>query len=62
MEAKPILPPGTEQVVRDEVRRRLEGLVPGGGFAFSVVQSVQAVVPPENIVAMWETLQESVVY
>jgi uroporphyrinogen decarboxylase len=44
--------------VRDEVKRRIEDLAPGGGFLFATVHNIQADVPPENIVAMWETLQE----
>ncbi|MGQ9616977.1 MAG: uroporphyrinogen decarboxylase family protein [Spirochaetota bacterium] len=53
-----ILPYGTVQEVRDEVRRRIEELAPGGGFVFTTVHNIQADVPPENIMAMWEALQE----
>ncbi len=53
-----ILPRGTPQLVRDEVRRRIDDLAPGGGFIFNTVHNIQADVPPENIVAMWEALQE----
>ena len=52
-----ILPYGTEQDVRDEVKRRIDELAPGGGFVFAAVHSIQRDVPPENIQAMWETLQ-----
>ena len=52
------LPHGTPAEVRDEVRRRIEDLADGGGFVFSAVHSIQADVPPENILAMWETLRE----
>ncbi len=31
---------------------------PGGGFIFNTVHNIQADVPPENILAMWEALQE----
>ena len=44
--------------VRADVRRRLEDLMPGGGFIFNTVHNIQGNVPPENIMAMWETLQE----
>ncbi len=30
----------------------------GGGFVFATVHNTQANVPPENFMAMWETLQE----
>ncbi len=41
-----------------DVRRRLDDLMPGGGFVFNPVHNIQSNVPPENIMAMWETLQE----
>lgn len=44
--------------VREEVKRRLDALMPGGGFVFATVHNVQAEVPPENIVAMWEAVRE----
>jgi uroporphyrinogen decarboxylase len=53
-----ILPHGTPAEVAAEVRRRIEDLAPGGGFVFSTVHNVQADVPPENYMAMWEALQE----
>jgi len=46
------------QGVKDDVKRRIEDLAPGGGFVFATVHNIQANVPPENIMAMWETLQE----
>lgn len=57
-----VLPRGTPREVRDEVRRRIDDLAPGGGFVFSTVHNVQADVPPENYIAMWETLQECGAY
>lgn len=57
-----VLPRGTPAEVRDEVRRRIDDLAPGGGFIFNTVHNMQADVPPENIMAMWETLQEFGVY
>jgi len=57
-----VLPYGTPQEVRDEVRRRIEDLAPGGGFIFNTVHNIQADVPPENIMAIWEALQEYGVY
>ena len=57
-----ILPRGTPAEVRDEVRRRIDDLAPGGGYIFATVHNIQADVPPENLMAMWETLQECGVY
>jgi len=53
-----VLPHGTPEEVKDEVKRRIEDLAPGGGFIFATVHNIQADVPPENIMAMWEALQE----
>lgn len=53
-----VLPHGTPQQVRDEVKRRVEDLAPGGGLIFTTVHNIQADVPPENIVAMWEAMRE----
>ena len=47
-----VLPRGSVSDVTDEVRRRIRDLAPGGGFVLSAVHSIQADVPPENILAM----------
>jgi len=52
----------TPDIVRADVHRRVEDLKPGGGFVFNTVHNIQGNVPPENIMAMWETLQEYGVY
>jgi uroporphyrinogen decarboxylase len=57
-----VLPHGTPEEVRAEVRRRLEDLMPGGGFVFNPVHNIQGDVPTENLMAMWETLQAYGVY
>jgi uroporphyrinogen decarboxylase len=57
-----VLPYGTPQQVRDEVKRRIDDLAPGGGFVFATVHNIQNDVPPENIMAMVETLREYGVY
>ncbi len=53
-----VLPFGTPEEVRDEVKRRIDDLAPGGGFVFAAVHNVQAFVPPENIVAAFDTALE----
>jgi uroporphyrinogen decarboxylase len=57
-----ILPNGTPQEVREDVRRNIEALAAGGGYVFNTVHNIQADVPPQNILAMWEALQEYGVY
>jgi len=51
-----VLPHGTVQQVREEVRRRIDDLAFGGGFVFCQVHNIQPDVPPENIVAMYEEI------
>ena len=53
-----VLPHGSPQQVRDDVRRNIDALAPGGGFVFNTVHNIQADVPPQNIVAMWEAVRE----
>jgi uroporphyrinogen decarboxylase len=48
----------TPAEVRADVRKRLKDFMPGGGFVFSTVHNIQGNVPPENIMAMWKTIQE----
>jgi len=48
----------TPEEVREDVKRRITDLMPGGGFVYAEVHNIQGNVPPENIMAMWETLQE----
>ena len=43
---------GTPREVREDVRRRLEVFMPGGGFVWAQVHNILADVPPENIHAM----------
>jgi len=57
-----VLPFGTPREVRDETRRRIEDLAPGGGFVFAPIHVIQGAVPVQNIIAWWETLQEYGVY
>jgi uroporphyrinogen decarboxylase len=47
-----VLPCGTTDDVRREVRQRIKDLAPGGGYVAAAVHCIQPDVPPENIVAM----------
>lgn len=53
-----ILPTGSVEEVKEEVKKRIEDFAPGGGFVFNQVHNIQAGVPPENIMAMYDTLKE----
>lgn len=57
-----VLPNGTPQQVREDVKRNVAALAPGGGYIFNTVHNIQADVPPENIMAMWEAFREAGVY
>jgi len=49
---------GTPEQVKDEVKKILDIMAPGGGFVFSPVHNIQHDVSPENFWAMWDTLQD----
>ena len=44
--------------MRNHVRRNVEALKPGGGYIFNNVHNIQADVPPENVVAMFDAALE----
>ena len=52
------LPHGTPDDVRRQDRERLEIFAPGGGFVFHTVHNIQADVPTENLLAMFEAIRE----
>jgi uroporphyrinogen decarboxylase len=53
-----VLPRGTPAEVREDVRRRIEDLAPGGGYVLAAVHNIQPEVPPENVVAMYDAALE----
>jgi uroporphyrinogen decarboxylase len=53
-----VLPRGTPQQVRDEVKRVIEILAPGGGYVLAPSHNIQGDTPPENVVAMFEAALE----
>jgi hypothetical protein len=52
------LPFATPDEVRSEVRERLQIFGKGGGYVFNTIHNVQALVPIENVLAMYETVKE----
>ncbi|MCP5110721.1 MAG: hypothetical protein GY953_07800 [bacterium] len=54
IDSQGVLPQGTPADVREEVRRRIADLAPGGGYVLAAAHNIQADVPPENAVAMFE--------
>lgn len=53
-----VLNNGTTTQVKEDVKRRLEILAPGGGFIFNPIHNIMPDVPPENIIAMFEAVNE----
>ncbi len=53
-----ILSFGGPEEVREEVKKRIRDLGPGGGFVFTPVHNIQANLPPENIVSMYKSASE----
>ena len=52
-----VLPFGTPEEVKLDVRQRIDQLAPGGGLVFCTVHNIQADVAPENAIAMYEALR-----
>jgi uroporphyrinogen decarboxylase len=62
IDVQTVLPRSTPQQIRDEVKRVLDILAPGGGFVLAPSHNIQSDTPPENIVAMFEAALECGVY
>ena len=58
IDSQHVLPFATPEEVKEEVRRNIEVFKPGGGYVFNNVHNIQADVPPENIVAMYDAAYE----
>jgi uroporphyrinogen decarboxylase len=58
VDAQNILTNGSAQEIKDHIVKNIDALAPGGGFIFAPTHIIQPGVPPENIMVMWETLQE----
>jgi uroporphyrinogen decarboxylase len=50
-----LLPKGTPAQVAQATRQNLKAFMPGGGYVFNNVHNLQGEVPPENIVALFDT-------
>ena len=58
IDAQRVLPTASSDQVRQHVRRNIEILKKGGGYVFNNVHNIQAGVPAENIVAMYDAAYE----
>ncbi len=53
-----ILPSGTPEEVREEVKRVINILGDGGGYMVASVHTIMNEVPPQNILAMVDAVEE----
>jgi uroporphyrinogen-III decarboxylase len=52
------LPFGTPDEVRQEVGERIRVFGPRGGFVFNTIHNIQARVPVENLIALFEAVRD----
>jgi len=57
IDVQQILPFATPERVREEVKRIVATLGQGGGYILAPSHNIQADVPPENVLAMYEAIQ-----
>ena len=62
IDAQHVLPHADAETVRQHVRRNVETFKPGGGYVFNNVHNIQAGVPAENILAMYDAAYEAGFY
>jgi uroporphyrinogen decarboxylase len=58
IDAQHVLPHADAATVRQHVRRHLEIWKPGGGYVFNNVHNIQAGIPAENILALYDAAYE----
>ena len=58
IDAQHVLPTAAPAEVRQHVRRHLAAFKPGGGYVFTNVHNIQAGVPAENVVALFDAAYE----
>jgi uroporphyrinogen decarboxylase len=58
IDAQHVLPRVSPETVREHVRGNLDIWKPGGGYVFNNVHNIQADVPPENVIALYDAAYE----
>jgi uroporphyrinogen decarboxylase len=58
IDSQHVLPSAKPEKVREDVKKHLEIWKPGGGYVFNNVHNIQAGVPAENIVALYDAAYE----
>lgn len=57
-----VLPFGTPEEVREQVRKHIQIFSKDGGYVFNPIHNVQSNVPVENLLAMYETVKKYGIY
>ena len=55
MRNQSLIPRGSPDDIAADVRKKIESLAPGGGYIVSAGHNIQPDVPPENILAVYDT-------
>jgi len=58
VDTQTVLPNGTVEDVRNQVKERIHAFAPGGGFVFTQVHNIQYGFPPQNIIGMADAALE----
>jgi uroporphyrinogen decarboxylase len=58
IDTQTILPFGSPEEIREQVKQRIQTFGPGGGFVFAASHNIQSDVPLENLLAMVEAIRE----
>ena len=58
VDTRTVLNKGSPQQVKDQVKKRLEVFAPGGGYVFNTVHNILPDVPPQNIIALFEAVED----
>jgi len=53
-----VLPVKTPEEVKEDVKMRIDVFASGGGFIFNQIHNILANIPPENVIAMFESAYE----
>jgi len=62
IDSQHVLPQADPATIREHVRRNIEAFKSGGGYVFNNVHNIQAGVPAENVLAMYDAAYEFGVY
>jgi len=58
IDTQSVLPFGSPEEVREQVRARVQTFGPGGGFVFATIHNIQGDVPVDNLLAMIQAVHE----